>query len=203
MIHDASNPDRTTGSIGATTLILGCMFSGKTTNLIRRVENYAPQTVLAIKHQIDIRFGQDAIITHGGKALAATPVSTALEIIGLVLESTRVVAIDEAHFFDTDLIEATRSVNRRGVDVVLASLEPDSWGRPFAINDLLRQTATECCVAMATCARCGAAADRTQRLTPIVGGNMVVDPSNYEPRCRNCWRPPPEGEFPRQVHSPP
>jgi len=76
------------------------------------------------------------------------------------------------------------------MDVALTSLEPDSWGRPFLINGRLREVCTSCILKTATCSRCGAIADRTQRLTPVVGGQMIVDPSHYEPRCRKCWRPP-------------
>ncbi len=175
---------------GVTSLIVGCMFSGKTTELIARVERYPSESVLAIKHAIDTRFGRIAIISHGGKSLDATTVSCAREILNLVQAGTRVVAIDEGHFFDLDLMDAIAMLNRRRMDVVVTSLEPDSWGRPFPINELLREQATECVVKSAICARCGVVADRTQRLTPVVGGNMVVDPSNYEPRCRTCWRPP-------------
>lgn len=166
------------------------MFSGKTTELINRVERYPSESVLAIKHAIDTRFGRDAIISHGGKSLAAIPVSSGRNILKLVESRMRVVAIDEAHFFDPDLLEVVAVLNERGVDVVLTSLEPDSWGRPFLINELLRERATECVLKTAICKQCGEVADRTQRLTPVVAGNMIVDPSNYEPRCRTCWRAP-------------
>lgn len=171
-------------------LILGCMFSGKTTELISRVGRFPSETVLAIKHEIDTRFGGGAIVTHGGKAISAVAVAGAREILERTGDSVRVVAIDEGHFFDAELIGVIKRLNARGVSVVVASLEPDSWGRPFPINDSLRKSSDECVVKTALCGRCGATADRTQRLTPIVGGNMVVDPSHYEPRCRACWRPP-------------
>lgn len=166
------------------------MFSGKTTELITRVERYPAESVLAIKHAIDTRFGRHAIISHGGQSIRATPVRSAREIPPLVAAPTRVVAIDEGHFFELDLLDSIAELNGRGVDVVLTSLEPDSWGRPFPINDWLRERATECVTKSATCARCGGVADRTQRLTPVVAGNMVVDPSQYEPRCRACWQAP-------------
>ena len=99
-------------------------------------------------------------------------------------------AIDEAHFFDASLAAVVAGLAQRGVDVVVTSLQPDSWGRPFTVAERLLAIADEPMVTTATCARCGALADRTQRLTPIVDGQMVVKPSNYEPRCRSCWRPP-------------
>lgn len=171
-------------------LILGCMFSGKTTELILRVERYPAESVLAIKHSIDTRFGRDAIMSHGGQALPATPVSCAREILNLIGPKTQIVAIDEGHFFDVELVEVIEGLNRRGLNVVLTSLEPDSWGRSFRMNELLREAAAECVMKSAACAQCGGVANRTQRLTPVVNGNMVVDPSHYEPRCQRCWREP-------------
>ena len=81
---------------------------------------------------------------------------------------------------------------RRGLGVVLTSLDPDSWGRPFHVVERLRPIAGESVSLQATCARCDAVASRTQRLTPIVHGNMADGPENYEPRCPACWTPPPE-----------
>jgi thymidine kinase len=175
---------------GVVSLILGCMFSGKTTELLRRVAGTPAAHVFAVKHSIDLRFAGGAIVSHAGKAFPAASVASAAEIVGLVGTRTALAAIDEAHFFDEGLIDIVRRLRERGIDVILASLEPDSWGRPFPINESLRALADECVVKHAACARCGAVADRTQRLTPIVGGQMVVDPSNYEPRCVKCWLPP-------------
>lgn len=175
---------------GVVSLILGCMFSGKTTELLRRVAAVPAPRVLAVKHAIDMRFAGGEIVSHAGKAFPALTVASAAEIVGLVGPQTALAAIDEAHFFDDGLVDVVRCLQARGLDVVLASLEPDSWARPFPINESLRALADECIVKHATCARCGAVADRTQRLTPIIGGRMVVDPSNYEPRCVKCWLPP-------------
>jgi thymidine kinase len=166
------------------------MFSGKTTELIGRIERHPAAGVLAIKHVIDTRFGRDAIISHSGKSVAATPVSSAREILNLVGARTQVVAIDEGHFFDLELVEVIEALNDRGLNVVLASLEPDSWGQPFPINEMLQERASERVLKSATCSRCGGVADRTQRLTPVAAGNMVVNPSQYEPRCRTCWEAP-------------
>lgn len=166
------------------------MFSGKTTELIRRVGAYPPESVLAIKHTIDTRFGRDAIISHGGKAIPATPVGSSIEVLDRIDDSTRLAAIDEAHFFDPELPGVVAKLNETGIDVVLASLEPDSWARPFAINASLRRQAGEVVSLLSICAQCGCPADRTQRVTPVVNGNMVVDPSQYEPRCSECWKPP-------------
>jgi thymidine kinase len=179
---------------GVVSLILGCMFSGKTTELLRRVAAVPAPQVFAVKHAIDMRFAGGAIVSHAGKAFPAVTVASAAEIVGLVGPQTALAAVDEAHFFDEGLVDVVRRLQARGLDVVIASLEPDSWARSFPINKSLRALADECIVKHATCARCGAVADRTQRLTPIIGGQMVVDPSNYEPRCQKCWQPPRESD---------
>jgi pyridoxal phosphate enzyme (YggS family) len=175
---------------GTTTLILGCMFSGKTTELLRRLVGPSVVTALAIKHATDTRFAPRALVSHSGKAHSATVVAQADEIPRLISNGINLLAIDEAHFFDDRLIGVIEQTARLGIDVVVASLEPDSWGRTFPINRGLREIADECLLLRATCAHCGRPADRTQRLTPIVNGQMVVDPSHYEPRCTACWQPP-------------
>ena len=177
---------------GTITVICGCMFSGKTTELLRRLEAYPRGAAFAFKHVIDTRYSASAIVSHGGKALPAIVVAKASEIERHITDDTEMVAIDEAHFFDEGLADVVACLAERGVDVVLTSLQPDSWGRPFPLAERLLAIADEPTVTTATCARCGRIADRTQRLTPIIDGQMVVEPDNYEPRCRNCWRPPPE-----------
>lgn len=177
---------------GNVTLIYGCMFSGKTTELLRRIAAYPAGTVLAIKHVIDTRYSASDIITHAGKAWPAIPVATASQIRALLRADIAAVAIDEAHFFDASLIDFVRELAGRGLDVLLTSLEPDSWGRPFAINAELLGIANDPVRLFATCARCGAVADRTQRFTPIINGQMVGGPESYESRCRRCWQPPQE-----------
>lgn len=175
---------------GTVTVIYGCMFSGKTTELLRRLEEYPSGKALAFKHAIDTRYSASAIVSHGGKASPAFVVKNADEIERSVSGDIGMVAVDEAHFFDGSLADVVARLAGRGIDTVLTSLQPDSWGRPFPVVDRLLAIADEPILTTATCARCGGVADRTQRLTPIVDGNMVVEPSNYEPRCRKCWCPP-------------
>jgi len=182
-------------SRGTVTLICGCMFSGKTTELLRRLAEQPVGKALAFKHAIDTRYSASAIVSHNGKALPAIVVSNADEIEPHVTDGIEIAAIDEAHFFEERLADIVARLAQRGVDVVLTSLQPDSWGRPFPATERLLDIADEPMVTTATCARCGALADRTQRLTPIIDGRMVVEPDNYEPRCRNCWQPPPDRSF--------
>jgi thymidine kinase len=176
------------------------MFSGKTTELLRRLE--AAPRALAFKHAADRRFHDTHIISHAGKAHAAVAVTDAAEILSRLTADAPLVVVDEGHFFDESpvsscsaehrlsLYDAAEIITRGGIDVAIAALQPDSWGRPFSSVSRLLQRADEPAATYATCARCGGRADRTQRLTPILDGRMVVSPDNYEPRCQTCWRPP-------------
>jgi thymidine kinase len=177
---------------GIITLISGCMFSGKTTALFRLLERCPPESVPAFKHVIDQRYAADQIVSHDGKGWPAVVISNAVEIPGRVGDGVKVVALDEAHFFYVGLVQVVRELASRGIDVILTSLDRNSWGRPFAVAEQLRAIADQPVTLHAVCARCGATADRTQRLTPIVNAQMVGGPESYEARCQACWSPPPE-----------
>ena len=185
-------PSPRTSASGSVTLITGCMFSGKTTELLRRFEAFERGAVRAFKHVIDERYAAEAIVSHGGLAWPAVRIASAGEILAHVDPVTRVAAVDEAHFFDRGLVEVTRKLAIRGLDVIITSLNVGSWGQPFAVTEQLRSVSDEHVSLKAICAACGSPAERTQRLTPIVDGGLVGGPESYEPRCDNCWRPPPE-----------
>lgn len=189
-IDGNGGPTDRKSACGHVVLISGCMFSGKTTELLRRLSDCADGEVLAVKPAIDTRYDDSDIVTHDGLHLAARAVTHSSQMTDLLTPATRVVGIDEAHFFDAQLPDVVADLKRRGLTVILTSLQPDSWGRPFEMNDRLAALADEVVACSARCARCAAPADRTQRLTPIVGDNMVGGSECYEPRCRNCWHPP-------------
>lgn len=173
------------------TVFCGCMFSGKTTELLRRLEHRSPQSTLVFKHVIDDRYELDAVVSHGGKSIPATRITAATEILDHVGNGIELVAVDEGHFFDSTLVEVTQELAGRGIAVIITLLDRDTWGRPFPLAERLCAVAEEPVVEYADCARCGARADRTQRLTPIVDLRMVGGPEHYEPRCQKCWTPPP------------
>jgi len=177
------------GSISA---FVGCMFSGKTTKLLHRLDDLSITDFVVCKHIIDDRYRADAIVSHGGKSCEAVSVQSAQEILSTVKPDTQLVAIDEAHFFDESLVEVVESLYARNVDVLFTALDRDSWGRSFVVVEKLCAIADETIVLQATCAKCQKPADRTQRLTPIIDGCMVGGAESYEPRCQSCWNPPPE-----------
>ncbi len=177
---------------GQLILIRGCMFAGKTTELIKILQSHPLDQVLLIKHNIDQRYNKDEVTSHAGKSWPAVSVGCAADISNHAGQSINLVALDEAHFFDHALIDATQSLRERHLDVVLTALDLDSWGHPFPLIQRLLKMADVDLPLIAICANCGKPADHTQRLTPIIDGNMVGGPESYEPRCKSCWTPPPE-----------
>ena len=176
---------------GTITLIQGCMFSGKTSEVLRHIAR-AGEEAIAFKHVIDRRYAPDAIVTHDRRSHPAIAIQQASDLLGLIRPSVPVVAIDEAHFFGDDLPAALSHIGKSGSDVVAAGLDRDSWGNPFP--RMVRMAELADCVVnrTAVCGRCGGHATRTQRLVPVIDRNMVGGPESYEPRCAACWTPPPQ-----------
>ncbi len=181
---------------GTVTFIFGCMFSGKTTELLRRVRARPVAEVCCFRHARDSRYQTDEVMSHAGEHYPACRVAQARLILEHLLPSTKLVALEEVHFFDPSLPRVVRQLADSGLDVLLAGLDLNSWGKPLPQADALRPCADELVHLHAICARCGAPAERTQRLTPIVDGNLIGGPESFEPRCVNCWHPPPEPEQP-------
>lgn len=177
---------------GKVVLIVGCMFSGKTTELLRRVGSVPLEEVAVFKHHIDTRYLRRCVVAHNRRSCPAVPVFSPEDILKRITDETRLVAVDEAHFFDSGLVDVVKVIRGRGMEVVLTALDHDSWGRPFAVVDRLRAIASSVRELATLCARCGGIADRTQRLTPIIDRTMVGGAESYEPRCAGCWVPPPE-----------
>lgn len=169
------------------------MFSGKSEELIRRVTRaiIAKQSVQVFKHAIDDRYDAVAIASHAGRHLEAELVTTPDELLTRLEPETQVVAIDEAQFFDSDLVTLVDGWADKGKRVILAGLDLDFRGEPFGpMAELL--TRAEVVEKLTAICRCGQAATRTQRL--IAGQPAHVDDpvvlvgasESYEPRCRAC-----------------
>lgn len=175
-------------------VITGCMFAGKTEELIRRINilHYAKKEIIVIKPKIDNRYSSDEIASHAGQRKKSFCVSSAKEIFDHVDERTQVVAIDEAQFLDKDLVLVCETLANRGIRVMVAGLDRDFRGEPFGVMPELLVRAEFVTKLSAVCVQCGAPATRTQRLVnqkpadyhdPIV---MVGAKEAYEPRCRHC-----------------
>lgn len=168
------------------------MFSGKTTELIRRLEQARADgaAVIALKPARDTRYASDRIVAHDGPTFDATPLPDEAAILASA-SGFDVVGIDEAHFFDELVADACRRLVASGVRVIVAGVDIDHRGQLFPAVRRLLALADETIRRTARCARCGGAAEFSQRLVesddPIVVGGADL----YEPRCRLCFRPPP------------
>ncbi len=177
---------------GRVELIWGCMFSGKTEELLRRVRALDPDSAVLFKHSRDDRYSTTEVVTHRHDSYQASTVSASAEILERVPPQARFVGIDEGHFFAPSLAGVCQELAERGCTVIVTALDLDSWGRPFASVTRLREQADAVLLKRAVCARCGRPADHTQRTTPITDDNMIGGPEAFEPRCLSCWAPPPE-----------
>jgi len=172
-------------------VICGCMFSGKTEELIRRLRRaeIARQEVAIFKPTIDKRYSDDHIVSHSDDRLKSIVVDSAAEIPSLA-SSARVVGIDEAQFFRMDLIEICESLASAGKRVIVAGLDQDFRGKPFEPIPQLLAVAEYITKTLAICVVCGNPADRTQRKTHSGERVLVGAKDIYEARCRKCFIPP-------------
>jgi len=178
--------------IGWIEVIAGCMFSGKTEELIRRIRRaqIARQKVAIFKPKIDTRYSADHIVSHSDAKLLSTVVTGSAEILPLA-EDAQVVGIDEGQFFDMGIIEVAEELANRGKRVIIAGLDQDYRGKPFEPMPQLLAVAEYITKTLAICVVCGNPADRTQRTTPASERVLVGAKDSYEARCRRCFEPPP------------
>jgi len=179
-------------------VICGCMFSGKSEELIRRIQRtqIARQKIQVFGHGLDVRYGNQRIASHAGAQVDAVTVSSSANIAEIVDDDTDVVAIDEAQFFDEGVKSVCRSLADKGKRVIVAGLDMDFRGEPFGPMPLLLAEAELVDKLQAICMVCGGPASRTQRLVdgrpayyedPII---MVGASEVYEARCRQCHQVP-------------
>lgn len=168
-------------------VITGCMFSGKTEELIRRLRRamIAKLRVRIFKPIIDTRYSSNKIVSHSEQALPSTLVESPQEILDLA-EDAQVVGIDEAQFFNGDLADVCNELANRGKRVIVAGLDQDYRGVPFepiphllAVSEYITKT-------LAICVMCGNPADKTQRKTASSERVLVGAADSYEARCRKC-----------------
>jgi thymidine kinase len=172
-------------------VIAGCMFSGKTEELIRRLRRaqIARQEVAIFKPRIDNRYSDDHIVSHSELKIPSMVVEQPSEILKLV-GSAQVVGIDEAQFFDMTLVEVADQLANDGKRVIIAGLDQDYRGKPFEPIPQLLAVAEYITKTLAICVVCGNPADRTQRTTDANERVLVGAKDSYEARCRGCFKPP-------------
>jgi thymidine kinase len=172
-------------------VICGSMFSGKTEELIRRVKRalFARQQVQAFKPRIDNRYDTTRIVSHGDIAIDAVAVASSDSLNRRVAETTQVVAVDEAQFFDRGIVDVVNELANQGRRVIMAGLDQDYMGRPFPPMPELMAIAEQVTKVHAVCTVCGDTASRSQRLHPEGTTVLVGGADKYEARCRACFRP--------------
>ena len=171
---------------GSVEVICGPMFSGKTTELIRRVTRaqIAKQRIQIFKPAIDTRYDKKKLVSHDAHSLTATLVDQASEILRHLYDNTRIVAIDEVQFFDNDIITVVNKLACRGYRVVCAGLDLDYRGIPFGPLPRLLAIADHVSKIHAICTICGENASKTQRVVPSDAQLIIGKEESYEARCR-------------------
>jgi thymidine kinase len=172
-------------------VITGSMFSGKSEELIRRLRRaiIARQRVQVFKPAVDDRYTAGQVVSHSRWRLEAERVQKATDILERLDPRTEVVGIDEAQFFDAELVSACSRIANLGKRVIVAGLDMDFRGEPFGPMPVLMAIAEEVEKVHAICARCGAPASYTQRLTQAQEQVVVGAADIYEARCRRCFEP--------------
>lgn len=176
---------------GYVEVVTGSMFSGKSEELIRRLRRaiIARQRVQVFKPALDDRYAAAQVVSHSRWRLEAERVQAASDIIARLDPRTEVIGIDEAQFFDADLVRVCGHLADLGKRVIVAGLDMDFRGEPFGPMPQLLAVAEEVEKVHAICARCGAPASYTQRLTAAQEQVVVGAADIYEARCRRCFEP--------------
>jgi thymidine kinase len=167
------------------------MFSGKSEELIRRIRRaqIARQAVQLFKPRMDTRYAADHIVSHSDMRMPSECVTAAAQILERLHADTEVVGIDEGQFFDSGLVELVNTLADRGLRVIVAGLDQDYLGRPFEPMPQVIAIAEYVDKTLAICMRCGAPANRTQRLGAETDRVVVGGADEYEARCRRCFHP--------------
>ncbi|MDD5542702.1 MAG: thymidine kinase [Acidobacteriia bacterium] len=181
----------TKGSTGWIEVICGCMFSGKSEELIRRLRRaeIAQQRVQIFKPKLDNRYGEDHIYSHSELKIKAELVADADEIQRITDARTEVVGIDEGQFLGDHLPRVADILANMGKRVIVAGLDTDYLGKPFEPMPVMMAIAEEVTKTLAICMRCGNPAMHTQRLIDSDERVVVGAKGMYEARCRRCFDP--------------
>lgn len=169
-------------------VICGSMFSGKTEELIRRLKRarIAHLKVEIFKPEVDIRYHETEIVSHNATAIPSTPVKSSLNIL-LMENDADVIGIDEAQFFDDEIVYVCETLAAKGVRVVVAGLDMDYLGKPFGPMPKLMAVAEFVTKVNAVCMVCGDIATHTFRKAKNDSLVMLGEHDSYEARCRKCF----------------
>ena len=169
-------------------VICGSMFSGKTEELIRRLKRaqFAKQKVEIFKPEIDTRYDEENVISHDENQIRSTPVPAAGNI-PLMADGCDVIGIDEAQFFDDEIVHVCNDLANRGIRVIVAGLDMDFKGNPFGPMPDLMATAEYVTKVHAVCTRTGNLAQYSFRKSPNDKLVLLGETDEYEPLSRAAY----------------
>ncbi|MFC1527822.1 thymidine kinase [Candidatus Neomarinimicrobiota bacterium] len=172
-------------------VICGSMFSGKTEELMRRIRRaqIAKMDTIIFKPKVDDRYSPSHIVSHNQMKLNSELVETSDEIL-TGSQKAEVIAIDEAQFFDDDIVEICKILAKQKKRVIVAGLDTDYRGEPFGPMPYLMCEADYVDKLRAICVKCGNPATYTQRTSKDSQRVVIGETDIYEARCRNCYEPP-------------
>ena len=173
---------------GSIEVICGSMFSGKTEELLRRLKRaeFAKLNIAVFKPKIDKRYDTQKVVSHDENTTQAIVVEGAKDILKLT-NNAQVVAIDEAQFFDTGLVDVCNTLANAGVRVIIAGLDMDFLGKPFGVIPQILAIAEHITKVHAICVDCSAIANHSFRKTTDKNLVQIGEKEEYKPLCRNCF----------------
>ncbi|QDA59602.1 thymidine kinase [Hymenobacter jejuensis] len=169
-------------------VVCGSMFSGKTEELIRRLNRakIARQQVEIFKPALDTRYHEHDVVSHNANSIRSTPVALPQEML-LLASGCDVVGVDEAQFFDESLVDVCVQLANRGTRVIVAGLDMDYMGKPFGPVPALMAVAEYVTKVHAVCVRCGEIASYSFRIAASEDQILLGETDSYEARCRHCF----------------
>jgi thymidine kinase len=169
-------------------VVCGSMYSGKTEELLKRIQRatIAKQKVIVFKPLIDDRYAKDYVVSHDKNKIEATIIENPRDIL-LLAKNADVIGIDEIQFMDHSVIEIVSVLANAGKRVIVAGLDMDYMGRPFGPMPELMAIAEDVTKNHAICVVCGNPAQYSQRIVPEDSLIAIGSDNMYEARCRNCF----------------
>lgn len=169
-------------------VIAGSMFSGKTEELIRRLKRaqFAKLKVEIFKPMVDQRYHEEMVVSHDANEIRSTPVPAAANI-RILADTCDVIGIDEAQFFDDEIVTVCNDLANKGVRVIVAGLDMDFKGKPFGPMPALMATAEYVTKVHAICTRTGNLANYSFRKSANDTLVMLGETEAYEPLSRGAF----------------
>lgn len=177
-----------TEQFGWIEVICGSMFSGKTEELIRRLRRaqFAKQKIEIFKPTVDLRYDSELVTSHDQNQIPSTPVPAAANI-PILADGCDVVGIDEAQFFDDEIVQVCNDLANSGVRVIVAGLDMDYQGNPFGPMPALMATAEYVTKVHAICTRTGNLAHYSFRTSSDQNLVHLGEKESYEPLSRAAF----------------